>query len=679
MPITPQQIINAQTNQNAAAYEQNTPVRLIAGPGTGKSFTIQERVNWLLQNGVPANAIFVISFTRASALDLKQRIHDYCHQKGQPNPESVTVSTLHSLALRALRTARLLTYYPSSPLILDDWEVENIFDQEFSKRSRNARNNQGYTPGRCEEIRKDFEAYCGTGQWAPTTVAPPNPPISQMERTDYQNFHTSRSQIYSCVLPGEIVRHCVEQMRAGVFDPTVLLGMSHLIVDEYQDLNPVDLEFIDLLIKQNLNVFVAGDDDQSIYSFRFASPQGIQLFNQRFPNAATHEIVDCFRCTPSILSTAHNLITSNAEPNRLPKQTTSLYSNAIPPEQGVVHRWSFRSGVAEARAIANSCNLLIQSGLPANDIMILLSNTRTQLSIIKQELDSIPIQYNSPRTEAFIDTQVGRFILGILRAACNNEDYLAHRLILGQFPHVGAGTCNQIAEIVSANNLNFKELFYNPLPNGVFNGRLLTALNNARAICATTVTWQSSDTLQQRTTEISNMISNAFGANEVQDWVNQVANLPLDVTLEELRDYLWTDNSDQMSNLLESIYTRLGINPPANIMVTPKVRIMTFHGAKGLSAKVVFIPGLEENILPGTKRIPYNGLVLESARMLYVSITRAKSTCILSHASYRLVNGTNTRQTPSRFLRHLQGQFTPRVDGFNAIETNQVILSCNNL
>ena len=248
MPITPQQKANAQANQDCAAHETNTPIRLIAGPGTGKSFAIQERVSWLLQNGVPAVTIFVISFTRASAFDLRERIHSYCLQKGHPNAEEVSVTTLHSLALGALRTARLLTCYPSSPLILDDWEVENIFDQEFSVLARNANNNQGYTPGRCEDIRKDFEAFCGTGQWSPASLIPPVPPISQAERTNYRTFHVSRTQIYSCVLPGEIVRQCVEQMNSGIFDPITLLGMSYLIVDEYQDLNPVDLEFIDLLI-----------------------------------------------------------------------------------------------------------------------------------------------------------------------------------------------------------------------------------------------------------------------------------------------------------------------------------------------------------------------------------------------------------------------------------------------
>jgi DNA helicase II / ATP-dependent DNA helicase PcrA len=678
MAITQQQRNAATAIQNTIAHEPSSPIRLIAGPGTGKSFTIQERVNWLLQTNIPPETIFVISFTRSSSLDLKNRVHDYCRQQGRTNPEEVSVSTLHSLALRALRSARLLAY-PASPAILDDWEVKNIFDQEFSITARINNGGQGYTPGRCGEIRRDYEAFCGTGLWVPPGVIQPTPPISHAERNTHQNFHVSRAQIYSCVLPGEIVRQCIEQMRAGLFDPVAILRINFLIVDEYQDLNPIDLEFIDLLINQGVNTMVAGDDDQSIYSFRFASPQGIQLFHQRFPNTSRYEIANCFRCTPTILTSAQTLIAAYAEPNRLPKQTVSLYQNAIPPELGIFHRWSFLSSIREARELASSCNSLIQRSLPPNEIMILLSNTKTQLEVITQELDILNLPYISPRFDVFTETRLGRFILGIIRVVCNSDDYLAHRLVLGEFPNIGARTCNQISEIISANNLNFKDLFYHPMPNGIFRGRTLTALNNARNICGVVVNWQPMDTLQTRSNELDAIITDSFGVNELANWHSHIANLPLDITLEELRDFLWTDNFEQSLTLLNNVYYRLGITPPNNALTQPRIKIMTFHGAKGLSAKVVFIPGLEEDVLPGQKRIPYNGLILEAARMLYVSITRAKAASILSFSQYRFVNGQNRRQTPSRFLRNLGGQFLQRNVSLSDNEADQIIAACNNL
>src|SRR5438045_216440 len=131
--ITPQQRQAAQQVQHAAAHDAAGQVRLIAGPGTGKSFSIEERVHWLLTQGVLPRGIGVISFTRASTIELRNRIHNHCLQAGQPNGAQVRVSTLHSLALTMLRTAGLLAQYPSGPLVLDNWELEEVFDAEFGE------------------------------------------------------------------------------------------------------------------------------------------------------------------------------------------------------------------------------------------------------------------------------------------------------------------------------------------------------------------------------------------------------------------------------------------------------------------------------------------------------------------------------------------------------------------
>jgi DNA helicase-2/ATP-dependent DNA helicase PcrA len=680
MPITQQQIRNAETQQHAAARDPNPRIRLIAGPGSGKSFAIQERVHWLLSRNVSPNRIFVVSFTRASTLDLRNRVHRYCEERGQQAVDQTSVSTLHSLALRALRAAGLLAY-PADPLVMDDWELENVFDAEFSKASgyRSGSAGTGHTPSRCGDIRRDYEAFCGTGQWSPPNYIPPDPPITGAERTDYQRYHTPRTQTYSCVLPGEIIRQCVVHMAAGTLNPANLLGIEYLIVDEYQDLNPSDLEFVDGLIASGVSTFVAGDDDQSIYSFRFASPEGIQSFTTRFPGAGHHELRDCFRCTTEVLRTAQSLIAIFSEPNRIPENLASLYTSANPPEQGVVLRWQFPSAIQEARSIADSCRDLIASGIPAREIMVLLSNTRAQLSILAQALEAAGVEFESPRAESFIYTNAGRFILAMLRIVCQANDYVAHRLILGLRPHVGLGICNGIAESVIANNLNFRALFYQPLPAGVFRGPHLTALNHARAICARISSWQPTETLTNHSADILDIVASIYGQQKVQAWQNLTARFPQDVTLEELRDYLWADTDEQQASLLESVYTRLGIPLPQDGLLPPKVRIMTMHGAKGLSANVVFIPGLMEEILPGERRRPYPGLVLESARMLYVSITRARAACILSYARTRIAYGQFARQAPSRFVAHLAGAFECRNNSLTAPEVAQIVQSYRNL
>ena len=215
---------------------------LVAGPGSGKSFTIEDRVAWLLGNGIQPDRLFALSFTNASARDLRFRITQYCQSQGQPG-DQVSVTTMHSLAMRMLRAAGLLQRFPVPPIVMDQWELRNIFTEEFCRPLH-------ITVDRAEKIRRDREAFWSTGNFNPPNYIPPNPPITTQERDYLSDFLTRFEQVYSCILPGEIVRECVDQIRAGVVVPSQLIPIDQLIVDEYQDLNPIDLEFIDSLITE---------------------------------------------------------------------------------------------------------------------------------------------------------------------------------------------------------------------------------------------------------------------------------------------------------------------------------------------------------------------------------------------------------------------------------------------
>ena len=268
--------------------------------------------------------IFIVSFTRASSTDLRRRVHAYCLAAGFPGAAEIRVSTLHSLALRALRAGGMLASFPVEPMVLDEWEIRHIFDAEFCADS-------GRNPTRAEEIRRQWEAYWSTGGWAPPTYVVPEHPVTEDEKRSFEMFHSPRVQTYSCVLPGEVISLCLEKLKAGVFDPAALLKTRHLIVDEYQDLNPADLELIDHLAASGITLFVAGDDDQSVYSFRYADSRGIQGFPSRYPDAGLHELSDCFRCPPAVTDAATELISSFPLPGRISKGLDSLWASAVPP------------------------------------------------------------------------------------------------------------------------------------------------------------------------------------------------------------------------------------------------------------------------------------------------------------------------------------------------------------
>ena len=277
-------------------------------------------------------------------------------------------------------------------------------------------------------------------------------------------------------------------------------------------------------------------------------------------------------------------------------------------------------------------------------------------------------------TEEFRDANVGRLLLSVLRIICDQNDYVAHRTLLGLRAGVGVGTCNAICEaVIGAGSLNYRRIFYDPLPAGVFSARGLRALNAARAIFAQIAQWTWDDQIGNRRQEISTIMTEVIGPAAAQQWEQFSAALPDEMVLQELRDYVWADTDEQQATILERVYTRLGRPVPVEAVLPERVRIMTMHGAKGLSGTIVFIPGLEDTILPGTKRVPYPGLVLEAARLLYVSITRARAACIMSNAYRRFFNGRNVAQAPSRFTASLGGTFQQRACGLQLSEIQGVV------
>ena len=152
------------------------------------------------------------------------------------------------------------------------------------------------------------------------------------------------------------------------------------------------------------------------------------------------------------------------------------------------------------------------------------------------------------------------------------------------------------------------------------------------------------------------------------------------MTLRELRDYVWADTEAQQDEVLRKAKERIGEADP--LLVPPRrgrVRLMTLHGSKGLTARYVFIPGLEEQLFPGGFRRNYPGLIEEAARLLYVGMTRARIGLILSRAAWRSHQGRWTRMTPSRFAASTGGAFANHKGGFGQDVLSALLEDARNL
>ena len=608
MPFNDATFNDAAQAQQAAAHDAREQVRTIAGPGTGKSFTIEERVCWLLDGGASPRSIAAVSFTRASARDLERRVRAACERRGHDHGE-IRISTLHSLALRALKARGALTAYPVDPRVLDDWEVRHIFDDEFGQSAGIGK------VARRAAIRVDFEAFWSTGSHGVrASQKPPDPPVTEQERAKFRAFHAPRTQLYACVLPGEIVQRCVQMMEAGTLDVAELLDIEHLIIDEFQDLNPMDLRFADALSVQGVTLFVAGDDDQSLYSFRYAHPEGIQRFDTDYPGCGDHVLRHCFRCTPAVLAMADALITANPAPDRIPKDYVSLYADADPPVAGAAACWRFRDGPTEAQAIASSCKALIGAGMPAREIMVLLSNVRALGKDLFAAFDAAGVPYESPREAAYRDSDAGRALMTILRLAGARDDFVALRTLLTLRKGVGLTTADGIAEAVIREELSYRELFYDDLGEEPFSANQFRALRPLRAIAQELADWSADDLVADRRDDLHTMVERVLNREPESAWEDEAAGLSNAATLADLFRYISAEKATERAQVLADIEGRAGAEVTPADLLPAEVRVMTMHGAKGLSAQVVFIPGLEDDMLPGESRKAYVTQVMEAAR-----------------------------------------------------------------
>lgn len=333
----------------------------------------------------------------------------------------------------------------------------------------------------------------------------------------------------------------------------------------------------------------------------------------------------------------------------------------------------------EAQSIALSCKRLIDAGVQPNEILILLSNTKVLSQIIESALSTQRLSYVPAKADSLIQEAHGRFLFCIIRLICNCNDYIAYRALLRLQPGVGIQTCYEIAENTLRHNLNFFNLFHNPIPQGVFNSRQAHAIEGIRIFISNISNWQPTDTIDNRAEEIRNLLSRWYGENGIELLNSLIERLPGGLYLEELRNYLSADTDEQQAGVLKLAYDRLGLTPPEEGFLPKSIRIMTMHNSKGLSAQIVFIPGLEEEIFPGAWRRPYPGLVLEGARILYVSITRARLACILSYTENRTIYGRYREVPPSTFTTQTGVIFIRRSSGLSDSEVDDIFSDIQNL
>lgn len=609
--------------QKKAAQHAGSHARLLAGPGTGKTLTLTRRICFLINAlNVPPESIFALTFTRAAAQELRQRVSNAL--EGQSIPR---ISTLHSFALRQLlKNQHILTSLPAPLRIADDWEERNIIVEDLKillglSRIDEVRELINQLSADWESLNADEEGW---------EDRHPNP--------RFLGAWKQHRKIYGYTLRAELVYQLKKNLEFEE-DFSLENPINHLVIDEYQDLNKCDLSIIKHLEERGAELFIAGDDDQSIYGFRKAHPEGIRRFPNDFPGSINLELQICKRCDRDILGIG--LFIAEQDFGRIQK---NIYTDPS-AGAGEVRILRFKNQNEEARGIAKLCKQLSDRYDLKNILILLRSDHRKKFSRpIEDELRKAGVPVSTVTSSNIFD-EGGRTFLSFLRLVVNSEDSLAWRTILQcWFTGIGPKMFGSIYDISRSGNKSFARAILDAYDDNTiipsrYRKRLSSAISKIMSLRNDALRngiLAEHDSPSQLVDAISPIMDIFITDDDDRTAVrSQFERLALSLDLHSLDE------------IIRSLGTAGDMEPD---IAEEKVNILTMHRAKGLTAGAVIVAAAEDEYIPGRADAEDEG---DERRLLYVSLTRAEHHLFVTYCTRRTGSQMRTGRTSGRPRRHI--------------------------
>ena len=628
--------------QQKAIHHSGAPARLLAGPGTGKTHTLTQRAIELIEGRSAAPAdILLITFTRAAAHELRERVGLVIEQ-GEITPR---ITTLHSYALRQLlRNVNSVESLPIPLRIADDWEERYLIAEDLRDAMRQV-GREGIDVG---DVKDLFTAL--SADWETLTADQKNWE-SEFRDPDFLGAWQAHRHLYGYTLRSELVY----QLKVALnLDQNFRIESipKHLLVDEYQDLNPCDLAVIEWLRERGAELFVAGDDDQSIYGFRNAYPLAIREFIDNSQGAADLRLEVCHRCSREILGLGQFVI--GLDQHRVPKTLRPTDAS----KAGEVRLCSFTNQDDEARQIAAKCAELVAEGIPHNEILLLLRSDRNGAfsKPLRQALEGqgLPVHVDVGGDSVF-ETTAGRQFLSLIRLAVYRRDSLAWRTLIkldrNQF---GKDALKRVVSAAEGELTTFSDVLFRNLEADLFPrsfcNRLREYVNGV--LHDVDVISTALDTQSEPGDDGVQHLIVALDRLEVPERVEKEEDFAR--ARQELSRLAQKSGASDLELLLRDATT---VKSDEERVVDPStINILTMHKAKGLEADTVFIVAAEDQYIPG--RVESQAELDDARRLLYVSLTRARQRLYITYCARRggsqLHTGSTAgtpKRTLTRFLR----------------------------
>ena len=593
--------------QESAVCHKDGPMMVLSGPGSGKTAVITGRTIELIKNGISPESILVVTFTRAAALEMKERFL----KQMQQSRTSVTFGTFHGVFYGILR----YTYHLTGDNILS----EDVRYQLLRELMR--------------------EHYTGTEQEAELSA------MVGREISAVKSAALSLAHFYSKVLPEETFRDVYnsyetwkKQNRKLDFDDlmqyTLHLFENHadilekwqkkfryILVDEFQDISPVQYRVIKLLALPENNLFIVGDDDQSIYRFRGASPEIMLGFPQDFPDCSSVTLSENYRSTGEIVEKASELIVHNKR--RYPKQLHAVSGSGAP-----VHFHYFDRGFQENEFLTETIEKNISEGIAPEEIAV-LSRTNNGCRAIVESFMSVGIPFILGDTLPCIyDHWISRTISAYLRLSNgqrDREDFLKIYNKPNRYISRAAFSDHQVSFEMLYQFYEDKDWMCERIETLETDLKIMGRLSPYGAV----MYLRNSVGFDQYLKEYAAL----HGRNE-EELLSVV-----DEYCEAARNYKnWEIFEQHIQEYREELKQKKD-------HTTHGVIVSTLHGSKGMEYHTVFIPDVNEGMIPYRKSVLPEEIE-EERRLLYVGMTRAKRELYLLWAGERF----EKKLEPSRFL-----------------------------
>ena len=619
--------------QKQALLQTEGAVLVTAGAGSGKTRLLTHRIAYLIkEKKVNPYNILAITFTNKAANEMLERTSAMLDGFVDP-----WISTFHSMCAKILRFDIDKLGYKKSFSIYSDSDTDKLLDQILQEQN-------------LADDKKDFKKTCSFH------IA--NCKNNNMSMQEYHQAFITVTDIDKIMSVFAAYQNRLFENNALDFNDLLNLTykllaehkevrdfytnrFQYILVDEFQDTNVVQYELVKLLSSVHKNIFVVGDEDQCIYSWRGASYKNIKRFTKDF-DVKMFKLETNYRSTPNILSYANSLITNNS--SRIEKNLKAVKTDGQDPE--VYEAFDEQQ---EANFITSKIDFLVkEKGYKYSDFAVLMRVNALTLSF-EQTLLSYNIPYKIFGGFKFFERAEIKNVLSYLKTFVNPQDEIALLRIIN-FPKrgIGDGAISKIKEIALKKRKSLLEIMLEveeyELPSSLKN-KVKSFAETYKTLYAEYEAMPLVEFVKKVIQDFD--IKSGYNSNIDEEYY-KIMNI--DTLVSSIEEFAEKNADYGLNEYLESVTLMSDID---NMDSSDNVILATVHSVKGLEFPVVFVVGLEEKLFPISRAYDNPNDMEEERRLMYVAITRAEERLYLTYTNSRFMYGRRQYTMPSRFLKEV--------------------------